>query len=85
MLAMLAAVAEMEKDLIVERTEAGLARAKAEGKPAKTKPEQSEAIVNGYASKQNVSALTKFHSISLATVLTIVNSKQGKCADLASV
>jgi putative DNA-invertase from lambdoid prophage Rac len=32
MLAMLAAVAEMECDLIVERTQAGLARAKADGK-----------------------------------------------------
>ncbi|MFD2270879.1 recombinase family protein [Undibacterium arcticum] len=32
MLAMLAAVAEMERDLLVERTQAGLARAKAEGK-----------------------------------------------------
>lgn len=32
MLAMLAAVAEMERDLIVERTQAGLARAKAEGR-----------------------------------------------------
>lgn len=32
MLAMLAAVAEMERDLLVERTQSGLARAKAEGK-----------------------------------------------------
>jgi putative DNA-invertase from lambdoid prophage Rac len=48
MLAMLAAVAEMERDLIVERTQAGLARAKAEGKtlgrPAKTTPEQRKAM-----------------------------------------
>jgi putative DNA-invertase from lambdoid prophage Rac len=49
MLAMLAAVAEMERDLIVERTQAGLARAKAEGKtlarPAKTTPRKREAMV----------------------------------------
>ena len=32
MLNMLAAVAEMERDLLVERTQSGLARAKAEGK-----------------------------------------------------
>lgn len=32
MLTMLSAVAEMERDLLVERTQAGLARAKAEGK-----------------------------------------------------
>lgn len=47
MLTMLAAVAEMERDLIVERTQAGLARAKAEGKtlgrPAKTTPAQGGA------------------------------------------
>jgi putative DNA-invertase from lambdoid prophage Rac len=76
MLAMLAAVAEMERDLIVERTQAGLARAKAEGKtlgrPAKTTPEQREAMAKGYANKQSVSALAKLYGVSRATVLTIV-------------
>lgn len=76
MLAMLAAVAEMERDLIVERTQAGLARAKAEGKtlgrPAKTTPEQRKEMTQGYASKQSVSALAKLYGISRATVLTIV-------------
>lgn len=32
LLSMLAAVAEMERDLLIERTQAGLSRAKAEGK-----------------------------------------------------
>jgi len=77
MLAMLAAVAEMERDLIVERTQAGLARAKAEGKtlgrPAKTTPEQRQAMIQGYANKQSVSALAKLYSVSRATVLTVVN------------
>jgi putative DNA-invertase from lambdoid prophage Rac len=76
MLTMLAAVAEMERDLIVERTQAGLARAKAEGKtlgrPAKTTPEQRKAMKQGYASKQSVSALSKLYGVSRATVLTIV-------------
>lgn len=76
MLAMLAAVAEMERDLIVERTQAGLARAKAEGKtlgrPAKTTPEQRQAMVQGYANKQSVSALAKLYGVSRATVLAIV-------------
>lgn len=76
MLAMLAAVAEMERDLIVERTQAGLARAKAEGKtlgrPSKTTPEQRKEIIDGYASKQSVSALATRYDISRATVLTIV-------------
>ena len=42
---MLAAVAEMERDLLVERTRAGVARAKAQGKqigrPAKARPDTS--------------------------------------------
>lgn len=76
MLEMLAAMAEMERDLIVERTQAGLARAKAEGKmlgrPSKTTPEQRKAMVDGFASSQSVSALAKLYDISHATVLTIV-------------
>lgn len=78
MLAILAAVAEMERDLIVERTQAGLARAraKAEGKvlvrPSKTTPEQRQAMKQGYASKQSVSALAKQYNVSRATVLSVV-------------
>jgi DNA invertase Pin-like site-specific DNA recombinase len=49
MLTMLAAVAEMERDLLVERTQAGLARAKNEGKtlgrPSKTTTEQRIDII----------------------------------------
>ena len=76
MLTMLAAVAEMERDLIVERTQAGLARAKAEGKvlgrPAKTTPEQRKAMVEAYRQKANVSFLARLYGISRATVLTVV-------------
>ena len=78
---MLAAVAEMERDLIVERTQAGLARAKAEGKtlgrPTKTTPEQRKAMAQGYANKQSVSALAKLYGVSRATVLTVVKPSQG--------
>ena len=76
MLTMLAAVAQMERDLIVERTQAGLARAKAKGKvlgrPAKTTPEQRKAMVEAYAQKTSVSALARLYGISRATVLTVV-------------
>lgn len=76
MLAMLAAVAEMERDLIVERTQAGLARAKAEGKtlgrPSKTSTDQRAAIRQAYEAKQSVSALARQYQISRATVLSIV-------------
>ena len=80
MLAMLAAVAEMERDLIVERTQAGLARAKAEGKilgrRPKTTPEQRKAMMEGYASKQSVSTLAKLFGVSRSTVLTIVKPRE---------
>jgi putative DNA-invertase from lambdoid prophage Rac len=50
MLNMLAAVAEMERDLLVERTQAGLARAKSEGKtlgrPTKTTDGQRAEIID---------------------------------------
>ena len=76
MLAMLAAVAEMERDLIVERTQAGLARAKAEGKTlgrsTKTTPEQRKAIAEGDAAKQSVRGLARQYGVSRATVLTVV-------------
>lgn len=49
MLTMFAAVAEMERDLLFERTQAGFARAKAEGKtlrrPTRTTDEQRVTIV----------------------------------------
>jgi DNA invertase Pin-like site-specific DNA recombinase len=51
LLTMLAAVAEMERDLLIERTQAGLARARSEGKvlgrPSKTTPEQRAEILRG--------------------------------------
>jgi DNA invertase Pin-like site-specific DNA recombinase len=77
MVTMLAAVAEMERDLIVERTQAGLARAKAEGKtlgrPSKTTPEQRLAIKKAHANKQSVSALARLYKVSRATILGVVN------------
>lgn len=88
MLAMLAAVAEMERDLIVERTQAGLARAKAEGKilgrRPKTTPEQRKAMEEGYASKQSVSALAKFYGVSRSTVLKVVKPSREDKAGGAS-
>lgn len=76
MLAMLAAVAEMERDLIVERTQAGLARAKAEGKtlgrPSKLTQVQRLAIIKGYADQQSISSLARQNGVSRSTVLTVV-------------
>lgn len=75
LLTMLAAVAEMERDLLVERTQAGLQRAKAQGKklgrPAKTTDEQRKAIRADLQSGTSVSQLARQHAVSRATVIGI--------------
>jgi putative DNA-invertase from lambdoid prophage Rac len=76
MLTMLSAVAEMERDLLVERTHAGLTRAKAEGKTLgrtpKTTPAQQAEMKAAYANGETVSALARDYKVSRATVLSIV-------------
>jgi putative DNA-invertase from lambdoid prophage Rac len=76
MLTMLAAVAEMERDLLVERTQSGLARAKAEGKtlgrPSKTNDEQRRQIAADYAAGVSVSELARRFEVSRANILGIV-------------
>lgn len=78
LLSMLAAVAEMERDLLVERTQAGLARAKAEGKilgrPSKTTPEQRLKIKHKLVAGESVSALARVYSVSRATIIGIRSS-----------
>lgn len=75
MLTMLAAVAEMERDLLVERTQPGLARAKAEGKklgrPTLTTAADKRAIADAHASGASISALARQHNLSRATVMRI--------------
>ena len=80
MLTMLSAVAEMERDLLVERTHAGLARAKAEGKTLgrtpKTTPAQQAEMKRKYddGKGESVSALARNYGVSRATVLSIVKT-----------
>jgi DNA invertase Pin-like site-specific DNA recombinase len=78
---MLAAVAEMERDLLIERTRAGVARAKAEGKrvgrPAKTTPAQRERIRNLLASGASVSSVARDFGISRAAVIAARKAGQG--------
>jgi DNA invertase Pin-like site-specific DNA recombinase len=75
MLTMLGAIAEMERDLLVERTQAGLARAKAEGKtlgrPTLTNDITRRAIADAHASGASISALARQHNLSRATVMRI--------------
>lgn len=76
LLSMLAAVAEMERDLLIERTQAGLLRAKAEGKklgrPSKIAPDARRAIIEKKGRGTSVSALAREYGVSRATITTIV-------------
>lgn len=80
LLSMLAAVAEMERDLLVERTQAGLARAKAEGKtlgrPLKTTPEQRIEIRLKLGQGESVSALARVYSVSRANIIGIREARE---------
>ena len=78
MLTMLAAVAEMERDLLVERTQAGLARAKAEGKtlgrPTSTTAAERATMVTRHKAGDSISVLSRDYAISRASVMRIVKS-----------
>lgn len=75
MVKVLAAVADFERDLIIERTQAGQARARAEGKhmgrPSKTKEEQREEIRELLNQGVSVSEVARRFSISRGTVINI--------------
>ncbi len=81
LLTMLAAVAEMERDLLVERTQAGLQRAKAEGKilgrPSKTSPEQRRAILDELGRGESVSAMARLYEVSRANIIGIRERAKG--------
>lgn len=75
LITMLAAVAEMERDLLIERTQAGLARAKSEGKqlgrPAKTTPAQRKEIIVRLAAGESVSAVARAYDVARANINNI--------------
>lgn len=78
MLNMLAAVAEMERDLLVERTQFGLVRAKAEGetlgRPTSTTEEQRAAMARQHQAGESISALARTFGISRASVMRVVKA-----------
>ena len=75
MVKMLAAVADFERDLIIERTQAGQARARAAGthmgRPSKTTPDQQRAIRKALAAGATVSSMAASYQISRATIIAI--------------
>ena len=69
------AVAEFERDLLIERTQAGLGRARAEGKrlgrPASLTREQREAVARQLGEGASVSALARAFGTSRQTILRV--------------
>jgi len=71
-MAVIAAVAEFERDLLVERTQAGLSRAKAQGKklgrPSRLTSEQQEAIRQQRAKGTSLGVLAKEFGVSRSAI-----------------
>lgn len=79
MVKMLAAVADFERDLIIERTQAGQARARAAGthmgRPSKTTPEQKHEIRDALSNGASISSLATIFHVSRATIISIRDSE----------
>lgn len=71
----ISAVAEFEKDLLVERTHAGIVRAKAQGKrfgrPPSLNEEQQMEVRQSLDNGENVSAVARQHSTTRQTIMRI--------------
>ena len=71
----IAAVAEFERDLLIERTQAGLSRAKAEGKslgrPKSLTDEETQEVLRRLAAGEAVAAIARAMGTSRQTVMRI--------------
>ncbi|WP_175867550.1 recombinase family protein [Burkholderia contaminans] len=71
----ISAVAEFERDLLIERTKSGLQRAKAEGKefgrPSSLSDEQRRAVLSRLAAGETVAALAREFSTSRQTIMRV--------------
>ena len=78
-MSVIAAVAEFERDLLIERTQSGLARAKAEGKTLGRPPalvgQDINDVLKQLADRVSVSSLAKAFSTSRQTIMRIRNTK----------
>ena len=78
-MAVIAAVAEFERDLLIERTQAGLARAKSEGKtlgrPHTLNKQQAELVIDQLAVGKSIASLAKQLGTSRQTVMRIRDSR----------
>lgn len=71
----IASVAEFERDLLIERTNSGMARAKAEGKimgrPSSLSPEQAEEVRTRLIAGESVASLAREYDTSRQTIMRV--------------
>ncbi|KVL89531.1 recombinase family protein [Burkholderia stagnalis] len=79
------AVAEFERDLLIERTHAGIARAKAEGKvmgrPSALTKQQQHDVLQLLSEGASVAGLSKRYGTSRQTIMRIRNATQNRTPD----
>jgi putative DNA-invertase from lambdoid prophage Rac len=82
------AVAEFERDLLIERTQSGLARAKAAGtvlgRPAVLDNDQRNMVLSGLAAGSSVSALAQRLGVSRQTIMRVRDGAAGQLARQAA-
>jgi len=71
----IAAVAEFERDLLIERTQTGVARAKAQGKvvgrPSTLTPEQTQEVHNRLTKGESVAGVARAYKTTRQTVMRV--------------
>lgn len=76
----IAAVAEFERDLLIERTQVGLSRARADGKalgrPSSLSPEQAGAVRSKLAEGVSVASLAKAFGTSRQTIMRVRDARE---------
>lgn len=79
------AVAQFERDLLVERTQSGLARARAQGKrlgrPPSLDPATRDAVLVGLRKGESLSALARQHRTSRQTVMRLRDTQLAQAAE----
>jgi DNA invertase Pin-like site-specific DNA recombinase len=85
MVTMAAAIAEMERNTIRERTKAGIARTRAQGtrlgKPLAIAPEKLEAALEDFEAGDNISYVSKKYGIPRNTLSANISRWKGKMED----
>jgi putative DNA-invertase from lambdoid prophage Rac len=75
----IAAVAEFERDLLIERTQSGLARAKAQGKslgrPQVLLESQKKQVVEQLKEGKTITAIARYFTVSRQTIMRIRDTK----------